>query len=307
MKLPKLLGTNCRHLTSSRFLDLRPTEMKFNIAAVSFLNAVPLIDWFLTEQGSGHQLLSDLPSRMSVILESGAADVALLPVVETFRGKSGGIVKGAGIGCIGNVDSVKLFSNGRLSQIKKVFTDRGSKSSVALVQVLLRELEGIKPELQSIEPIVGQSLAENEAILVIGDRCFEYENHLLESGDENVFIYDLGGLWGELTGLPFVFAVWALAPGFEAKWGQGGVNQIANLLAIARDFGINNLDAIASREAKKGRLGYLGKSTPEAISHYFQQSLVYSLGDQEFAGIQKFHELCVKYELVSDPVMPRTY
>ncbi len=281
-----------------------PSIMSFRIAAVSFLNSIPLIEWFNTNAGSGHQVFFELPSSMSNLLANGDADVALLPVVEAFRGRSGGVLAGTGIACHGNVASVKLFSRGPLSQVRKVFADRGSRSSVALVQVLLGELEAIKPELVQIEPRPGDFPGNNEAILVIGDRCFEYEKHLLDSGRTDVVANDLGGLWYELTGLSFVFAVWALAPGFMGRWGEKEVKNLSELLAEARDFGLANLETLAVREAANGRMGYLGQSSPEAIYQYFQKSLIYKLGDRELMGLEKFHELCVKHGLVTSHDMP---
>ena len=279
--------------------------MNFRIATVSFLNSVPLMEWFSTSDGSGHQIISELPSKMSDLLKNGDADVALLPVVESFRGQTGGLFAGTGIACYGNVDSVKLFSSGPLSQIQNVLADRGSKSSVALTQILLGELQNIKPGFVQIEPRPGHIPADNEAILVIGDRCFEYEKQLIESDKTGVIAYDLGGMWFDMTGLPFVFAVWALAPGFRERMGDAGVNALSKLLAEARDYGLANLNTLAAREATNGRLGYLGQSSPEAIGHYFSKSLVYKLGDREILGIRRFHELCIKYGLVPDQPLPR--
>jgi chorismate dehydratase len=278
--------------------------MIFRIAAVSFLNTIPLVEWFATNKAGGHQVFPALPSRMSDLLQNGEADVALLPVAEAFRGQSGGILAGTGIACNGNVDSVKLFCRGPLNQIHKVLADRGSRSSVALVQVLLGELEGIRPELTQIEPRPGVMPGDRESILVIGDRCFEYEKQLLESGNTGIEAHDLGGMWLEMTGLPFIFAVWAIAPGFRDQWGEKGVNTLSQLLGEARDFGLANLDTLAAREAANGCLGYLGQSSPEAIVRYFRESLVYKLGDQEIAGMRRFHELCIRHGLVPDQAMP---
>lgn len=279
--------------------------MSFRIAAVSFLNAIPLTEWFNTDECKGHKVISALPSKMSDLLISGEADVALLPVVEIFRGRSGGILAGTGIACNGNVDSVKLFSCSPLDDIDRLLADRGSRSSVALTQVLLAELAGIKPQVVEIKPCPGEIPDEGEAILVIGDRCFEYEKKLLEMGRTDVHSFDLGAMWFELTNLPFVFAAWAVGADFIDQWGEQGVNTLSELLSGARDFGLENLDFLAAREAANGRLGYLGQQTPEAIARYFKESLVYKLGDQEFAGIRTFHQLCIKHGLVPDQAMPR--
>ena len=76
-------------------------SMRFRIAAVSFLNTVPLIDWFSTPGSADVALVRALPSRLAPLLEAGEADVALLPVVELFRGRAAGIIPGSGIACRG--------------------------------------------------------------------------------------------------------------------------------------------------------------------------------------------------------------
>lgn len=269
--------------------------MLHRIAAVSFLNTRPLIRG-LDEDPSVHLVLK-MPSRLPGLLESGEADVALVPVVEVFRGRTGGIVPVSGIACRGAVDSVKLFGRGSLAEIKRVRADRGSRTSVALADVLLREQAGTTAEFRSAEPRVGDHPAGDEAVLVIGDRCFEYEKGLRGSG---VWVRDLGTWWHEFTGLPFVFAVWALRPGLEA----GRIAELAALLAAARDRGLDALGEIAATASGEGLLGHGGEATAEAIDYYFRHDLTFELGEDEERGMRRFHEFCVLHGLVPDTPFP---
>jgi chorismate dehydratase len=278
--------------------------MVYHVAAVSFLNAIPLIDWF-EETGDDRVTLSRaLPSRLGGMLSSGRADVALLPVVEIFRGASPGMLPGTGIACRGDVDTVKLYYCGELSQLTNVAVDRGSRTSVALLRILLQEQFGIQPEFSEIEPRPGWRPAADQGALIIGDRCFEYEKELRENGEADVTSFDLGGAWHKLTGLPFVFAAWAVAPGFPEKVGNEGLRELTNLLTRARDHGLAHLDEIAAREAAAGRLGHRGEATVEALDYYFRHSLCYVLGDEEMAGLRRFHEFCVKHGVVPDGAAP---
>ncbi|MEN8008209.1 MAG: menaquinone biosynthesis protein [Candidatus Krumholzibacteriota bacterium] len=278
--------------------------MAFRVAAVSFLNTIPLIDWF---EQSGHDevvLSRALPSLLGDLLASGEADVALLPVVEIFRGASGGMLPGTGIACRGEVDTVKMFYRGDPARLTTVAVDRGSRTSVALLRILLSEQFGIHPEFTEIEPRAGWRPDSRQGALVIGDRCFEFEKDLHDSEDHDVVGYDLGGAWQALTGLPFVFAAWAVAPGFAEKAGEKGVSELTDLLTTARDHGLARLDEIAAREAAAGRLGHRGEATSEALDYYFRHSLRYVLGDEEMAGLRRFHELCVKHGVVPDGAAP---
>jgi chorismate dehydratase len=278
--------------------------MVFRLAAVSFLNTIPLIDWFDQTGDDRIELSRALPSRLGALLTSGQADVALLPVVEIFRGVSPGMLPGTGIACRGDVDSVKMFYKGDLEKLTTVAVDRGSRTSVALLRILLQERYGIHPEFSEVEPRPGWRPAANQGALIIGDRCFEYEKDLRESSDSTVDACDLGGLWHEMTGLPFVFAAWAVAPGFLEKVGETGCREVADLLTRARDQGLAGLDRIATREAAAGRLGHRGEATAEALNYYFRQSLRYELQDEEMAGLGRFHELCIKHGIVPDGAAP---
>ncbi len=94
--------------------------MIYRIAAVSFLNTVPLIDWFERTGDERVALTRALPSRLGGMLSAGEADVALLPVVEIFRGAGAGMLAATGIACRGRVDSVKLFHHGDPGALPKV-------------------------------------------------------------------------------------------------------------------------------------------------------------------------------------------
>ncbi|RLC97677.1 MAG: hypothetical protein DRI46_12590, partial [Chloroflexi bacterium] len=126
--------------------------MTFRLAAVSFLNTIPLIDWFEQTGDQRVALSLALPSRLGGMLAAGEADVALLPVVEIFRGASSGMLPGTGIACRGDVDTVKMFYRGDPTGLESVAVDRGSRTSVVLLRILLQEQFGIRPEFTEIEP-----------------------------------------------------------------------------------------------------------------------------------------------------------
>ncbi len=209
--------------------------MTLRIAAVSFLNTVPLIEMLVAEPGGGATLTRALPSAISQKLLSGQADIGLLPVFEIFLGRSAGILSRACIGGTGAVDSVKLFTRGGLGTVDRLLVDRGSRTSVALTRVLLAEMEGRTPPLEHARPVPGSRPEEGQGVLVIGDLCFAYEKAL--SDDPEVQAHDLGALWYDLTGLPFVFATWAAAPGWPDRAGPEAVTRAAELLERARDRG----------------------------------------------------------------------
>jgi chorismate dehydratase len=280
--------------------------MNFQIASVSFLNALPLVEWFDTPDGAGHTVLDAIPSRLAEILAQGKAHAGLLPVAESLRAGSDGILMGTGIACQGAVDSVKLYCRGVPGDLTTIRADRGSRSSVALLKILLKEMYSSSPVFSEIKPTSKGHLMPQEGLLVIGDRCLEMEKRLGNKGPEDADLvgWDLGQLWWDLTGLPFVFATWALAPGFVAKHGTCQVENLKQVLESARDFGLNNIPDLARREADLGRLGRGGDASAEAIDYYFSKSLCYILDDREFQGMKRFHELGVGHGLFPDLPFP---
>lgn len=276
----------------------------YRIAAVSFLNTLPLIESLLQAPDPQVSVTRALPSLLAAELEAGRADAALLPVAEILRGCSGGLLlPAAGIACRGDVDSVRLFAVDEPSRLVRIRADRGSRSSVALLEVLLAERWGVRPDFAEAEPEPGRLPERGEGVLVIGDRCFAYEKAFRAETPAGGRIIDLGGAWYDLTGLPFVFAAWAVAPGFA---GSGDCAALAALLNRALDQGIERLGAIAAREAAAGRLGPGGEATAEAITYYFEHSLHFRLGDDDLAGIERFRQLAIQHGVMPPGTPPLT-
>jgi chorismate dehydratase len=120
----------------------------YRLATVSFLNCLPLVDYFATPEGAARAALtSALPSRLAALLAAGQADVALLPTAEILRGQAAGLIGASGIACRGAVDSVKFYHRGPLDRLRHVAVDRGSRTSVALLRILLAEVAGVAPAL----------------------------------------------------------------------------------------------------------------------------------------------------------------
>lgn len=278
--------------------------MVYRLAAVSFLNTEPLIDWFTTRDAPDVALQRSLPSRLAHLLASGAADVALLPVVELFSGRAAGVIGGSGIAGEGPVATVKLFYRGDLSRLRSILVDRGSRTSVALLRVLLAERFGASPPCREFEPVVGQVPEPDQGHLVIGDRCFGYESALVAGEVDEVISWDLGAAWYELTGLPFVFAVWCASPDLPARIGDTGLAELTTLLQRARDHGLANLALIADRAAASGRMAQAGIADRDALLYYFQKSLRYEIGAREMAGLHRFHQLCIKHGVVPEGPAP---
>ena len=175
---------------------------KIKVGAVSYLNTKPLIYGF--EQGLMNdevELLIDYPSNIASLLQTNRIDIGLVPVAIIPTLEEHHIVSDYCIGCDGEVASVCLFSEVPLAEVSTILLDYQSRTSVALLRILLKEHWRINPRLQPAEASYEQGIGGSTAGLVIGDRA-------LVQRSKSKYIYDLGTAWKEMTGLPFVFAAW---------------------------------------------------------------------------------------------------
>ncbi|WP_442507482.1 menaquinone biosynthetic enzyme MqnA/MqnD family protein [Novipirellula sp. SH528] len=251
------------------------------IGAVSYLNTKPLV-WGLRERlGDRGELSFNLPSRLADDLHTGKLDVALIPSVEYLRDPSHTIVSDAVIGCRGPVWSVRLLSRVPAAEIKRLALDEGSRTSAALLQILLWEIHGIRPEIVPFAMEQTPEAIDADAMLMIGDRAMHPAPRCYHE------IWDLGDRWCRWTELPFVFAMWVARAGVD-------VGDLAIALEASRDEGLASLEKIASREAAAHGL------TNEDLYRYFAENLHYTLGPDERTALDEFRRRAVSLGLVPE-------
>ncbi|MGD9648400.1 MAG: menaquinone biosynthetic enzyme MqnA/MqnD family protein [Pirellulales bacterium] len=244
---------------------------KIRVGAVNYLNTKPLIHG-LAERAPQAELVLDLPSRLATRLAAGDLDVALIPSIESFQDPTYSIVSDACIACQGPVLSVKLFSRVSPEAIRTLALDEGSRTSAALVLILLDERYGIRPALEPLP--IGDSLAHTQAdaVLLIGDRAIHSPLEAFVS------VWDLGDEWCRWAELPFVFALWTARAGVD-------LDGLDVALAEARDHGLRELDKIAARESAP-----LGLTQPECLA-YLRDNLHFTFGPRERRGLARYYEL----------------
>ena len=249
--------------------------MEPRLGAVSYLNTRPLTV-ALERDASPFQLTYAVPSVCAAQLRSGQIDVGLIPVIEYARSAGSYlVVPDVAIGCRGEVLTVRLFYRGELSAIKRLALDRSSRTSVALLQVLLRERFGLAPQLVDAAPDLGRMLQESDAALLIGDPVFKALGGEWQS-------LDLGQAWFELTGLPFVFAFWAGRP--DAL----GPAQVARLVQARRE-GLPFVERIARSHSE-------AQGVPaDLCRRYLTEYIRYDLDEPALEGLRTFFRLAHRH------------
>ena len=254
-----------RAANRQREFGLEQSLAPFRVGSVKALNTVPLT------RGVEDQVVYATPAKLAEMLRRDELDAALVSVVEPLLNDRYDILDEIAVASLGEVKSVLLAHRQPLEQMREVFCDTASLTSVRLLKVLLAE-RGLKPEFKPLQDYNFTSPPDN--LMLIGDPALDF---LFGQHDHEIF--DLGAGWFEMTGLPFVFAVWALKRGVENK-------ALRRQLREARDFGLDTLDHII-----RDRTEY----TEDFRKDYFGWHLHYHLGSDEKRGIAKFMELLRKH------------
>jgi len=248
---------------------------RVKISVVDFLNARPLVWGLLTKPPAGVEVSRDMPSVCADKLRDGRADAGLIPSIE-FRRIPGLVrVEGLGIAADSEVRSVLLVSNVSRGKIRTVKLDPASRTSAALVRILLKRRYGIVPE------IVGESA---DAELVIGDPA-------LKASQAGRVVLDLAAEWRSLTGFPFVFAFWAVR---RESWSP-------ELEAALRDSwraSAAGFDAMVDAEIETARVrGNAALSRP-MVEDYLRHCLHYELDSADLSGLERFYEFAQEDGLI---------
>jgi len=239
---------------------------------VAYLNAVPLVRGL--DSDPGFEIVRDVPSRVALDLHAGRVDLGVIPSIEYAAGDYA-IVPGVAIASRGPVRSVCLFHRGPLADVSRVALDSSSRTSAALLRILLRERLGRDPEYVVMPPSLPDMLAAADAALLIGDRA------LYSEGPESRL--DLGQDWTERTGLPFVWAFWA------GRREAARPSDVARLQAALRD-GLQDLRAIASTYNGTGGAAPTAAARTSLNERYLRTNILYRLDEAEVGGLKEFYE-----------------
>ncbi len=256
---------------------------RVRIGAVSFLNTRPLAHGL--QSGPDYVVSYDSPGNLAEKLRLGEIDVGLIPIVEHLRGVGDSYVPGIGIASDGPVRTVKLYSRVPFESLHDVAVDGRSRTSVALLRILLSERFGVTPDFYSHRADLPDMLRAHEAGLVIGDAAFP------DTGAPHV--WDLGQAWKELTGLPFVYAVWTMNEGVDReRVGRWLKDSLASGLSHLEDIAVQAVESVPGEEAP-------------SLLRYLRDNLHFVLGDRDVQGIETFQKLCQRYNLIPASTTPR--
>lgn len=250
---------------------------KPKLSIVRYLNALPLSWGFLhgPERGVFDLDLSP-PSRCADLLADGKVDAGLIPAIEYQRIDGLQVVPDLSVASKQAVKSVLLLSRVPADQIRTVAADHSSRTSICLLQILLRARFRANPSIVLHSPDLRAMLAGSDAALLIGDAALRIEPGFL-------YRYDLATEWRALTGKPFVFAFWGVRK-------SSGLPLAPFHSSFA--YGQSRLEEIVEEQAPLLQL------PADAIRTYVTRNIDYSLDAENLAGLRQFYELAREFRLI---------
>lgn len=252
------------------------------VGHISFLNCLPLY-WGLQQTGGLDlvDLVQDTPDRLSAALVAGDLDAGPISLVEYLRHPEGLLVlPDLAVGSDGPVMSVTLVSRVPLEELdgREVALGSTSRTSVLLARLLLEQRIGVSPRWITREPDLRAMLREADAAVLIGDAALRAS--LYEADELGVTAHDLGAAWRDWTGLPMVFAVWAVREEWFGSAPEQAM-QVHRAFLASRDLAGVRVAEVAAEAARWEQFGAAN------LERYFR-SLDFRLGERQLQGLREF-------------------
>ncbi len=245
---------------------------KIRISAVKYANTYPFI-YGLTEKGFDRRvtLETDHPADCATKLINGDVDIGLIPAATLPLLKEYHIISNYCIGANGAVKTVMLLSNCLMKDIQNVYLDYRSRSSVMLMKILAKNSWNKEfIWMDTTEKFNFTDIGLNEAVVLIGDQCFESEKNF-------TYKIDLALEWKKFSGLPFVFACWTA----NKKLDDDFIKEFNKSL----ESGVNNIDAVVER------FGSTGIIKGNTLKKYLTENIDYDFNDEKKMALKLFLKL----------------
>jgi chorismate dehydratase len=279
---------------------------KLVIAAIDFANPAPLM-WDFEHAPlrdtllQRYSIVSSTPSECARRLQSGTADIGLVPVVAYGFIPGAAIVPGCAIASLDHVQSILLVVRGSDSArgVRRVALDTASLTSAAYTRIFFRKLWKAAPEFVPHGPDLEAMLRVADAALLIGDPALmaleDREARERRTGETLQYL-DLAHEWRAWTGTPWVSAFWAVR---QDAFGAETVTkaQLVENFQRSRDHGLLHTDELAKEWSARMPI------SPAALRDYFSENIHYFLDEACLAALDLFYRYAVECEALA--VVPK--
>ncbi|WP_052864837.1 menaquinone biosynthetic enzyme MqnA/MqnD family protein [Streptomyces niger] len=252
------------------------------VGHIQFLNCLPLY-WGLARTGTllDLELTKDTPDQLNDKLVAGELDMGPITLVEFLKHADQLVAfPDIAVGCDGPVMSCVIVSQKPLEQLDgaRVALGSTSRTSVRLAQLLLAEKVGVTPDYYTCPPDLGVMMQEADAAVLIGDAALRANLH--EAPRLGLEVHDLGQMWKDWTGLPFVFAVWAARRDYLERE-PVVVRKVHEAFLASRDLSLEEVGKVAEQAARWEHFD------EEILTKYFT-TLDFRFGPDQLRGVTEF-------------------
>ncbi len=268
---------------------------KVRVGYVRYLNTAPLVEGLDALQQIS--ATAAVPAHLAGMLERCEIDIGLVSVIDAARSPTEFVLLPVGmIGCDGPTLTVRLFSRVPFAQLKTIFADTDSHTSVVLCRILLKKLHRVEAGVEPFHARERFSSAADQskdldsawppAVLLIGDKVITDP----PPAERYPYQLDLGEAWKALTGLPFVYAMWMCRKNDPA---MAEIRTAATVLDRQRRHNVSRIDWLVSERAPVHRWPL------ETARRYLGQLLKYEVGAREREGCQLFIDMAAEIGAVA--------
>jgi len=252
------------------------------VGHIQFLNCLPIY-WGLVHSGAllDIELVKDSPERLSEQLVAGTLDIAPITFVEFLKHSADLVVlDNLAVGSDGPVMSCNMISQVPFEELdgQRVALGSTSRTTVQLAQLLLREKYHVAPEYYSCPPDLSLMMQEAPGAVLIGDPALRAA--LYDVPRLGLRMLDLGEAWKDWTGLPMVFAVWAVRRDYLTAHPEL-VREVHQGFLRSRDLAVDEVDKVAAQVARWEMFD------AASLERYFT-TLDFSFGPRQLAGAREF-------------------
>lgn|ERR1039457_1516733 len=265
------------------------------IGRITYANCSPIFHELQKQAlDEDYRFIGGVPSYLNNMLAAGEIDVCPSSSIEyALHPERYLILPDLSISSIGAVASVLLFSRIPIEELdgQKILLSSESATSVNLLRILMKIRFGCSCSYTVSEQSLDSALHEGAAMLLIGDSALRA---LFQETD--LLVYDLGELWHEWTGLPFVFALWFCGRQV-ANDRYSEVTRLARLLITSKERACADLESIAQSSSEAEWMG------SDRLVEYWRNNISYDLDSMHLDGLKLFYRYCVDLGLL--PAEPR--
>lgn len=266
-------------------------DSPLTLGYISYLNCVPFFGK-LKEQGFNGKLVPGVPSTLNRMLQQGDIDVSPSSSFEYARNwRDYLLLPGHSISSVGRIASVLLFSPQNLDQLDgvEIALTGESATSINLLEILLRDCYGLTDVVTTVPGVsVEELIRMGKPALLIGDRALKLSADI----PPGIGVYDLGNLWHQHTGLPFVFALWMVRKAVVAQHAEA-LGRLGGQLLQSRQSVLQHPLRFAEAAAQQTTMN------PDQIVNYWN-TISYVLDNAHLKGLTLFFERCFKHGLLQD-------